>query len=158
MVLTVIYHVFNFGWLLALGYYLFGAILCALVVTFPLGLSMFTIGTWHWTPFTKRVIKKSEAEAMAEIDGEEKWYKPLIKIANIIWAILFGWWMVALQAVSAVAACLTVIGIPLGLAQFRIIGTLFAPFGVTIISEDEYQALKAKGREYKFLNQQKENS
>lgn len=150
MFLTVIYHIFNFGWLVALSYYLFGVVLCALIVTFPLGLSMFTIGTWHWTPFTKRLIKKSKAEAMAEI-GENVWYKPLITIANIIWAILFGWWLVALQAIFALSSCLTIIGIPMGIAQFRILGTLFAPFGITIISEDEYKALKLK--ESKYVNQ-----
>jgi uncharacterized membrane protein YccF (DUF307 family) len=69
----------------------------------------------------------------------------------VIWAIFFGWWLVTLQAVGAVISCLTIIGIPMGIAQFRMLGTLFAPFGVTIISEDEYRALILKNSQH--LNQ-----
>jgi len=56
-------------------------------------------------------------------------------IGNILWILLFGWWLALGHLVSGVLLCLTIIGIPLGLASFKIIPITLVPLGVRIVPE-----------------------
>ena len=58
-------------------------------------------------------------------------------IGNIIWIILFGWWLALGHLVSGIALCLTIIGIPLGLADFKVIPITLLPLGVRIVPTDQ---------------------
>ena len=54
-------------------------------------------------------------------------------LGNIIWIVLFGWWLALGHLVTGVLLCLTIIGIPLGLASFKIIPITLVPLGVQIV-------------------------
>ena len=54
-------------------------------------------------------------------------------IGNIIWILLIGWWIAIGHLVSGITLCLTTIGIPLGLANFKIIPVSLLPLGVRIV-------------------------
>ena len=56
-------------------------------------------------------------------------------IGNVLWIILFGWWLAVGHLVTGVLLCLTIIGIPLGLASFKIIPITLLPLGVRIVPE-----------------------
>ena len=56
-------------------------------------------------------------------------------ILNVIWLVLFGWWLALGHLVTGFLLCLTIIGIPLGLANFKIIPVTLVPLGVRIIPE-----------------------
>ncbi len=58
-------------------------------------------------------------------------------VGNIIWVILFGWELAIAHLVTGILLCLTIIGIPLGLANFKIIPISLVPLGVRIVSSDE---------------------
>ena len=58
-------------------------------------------------------------------------------IGNIIWIILFGWWLALGHLVTGIALCVTIIGIPLGLANFKIIPISLLPLGVEIVPSDQ---------------------
>ena len=53
-------------------------------------------------------------------------------IGNIIWILLLGWELALGHLISGIALCLTIIGIPLGLANFKIIPISLLPLGVRI--------------------------
>jgi uncharacterized membrane protein YccF (DUF307 family) len=55
-------------------------------------------------------------------------------IGNIIWIILLGWELALAHLIAGVTLCLTIIGIPLGLANFKIIPISIMPLGVRITS------------------------
>jgi uncharacterized membrane protein YccF (DUF307 family) len=55
-------------------------------------------------------------------------------IGNIIWIILFGWELALAHVATGILLCLTIIGIPLGLANFKIIPVSLMPLGVRIVS------------------------
>jgi uncharacterized membrane protein YccF (DUF307 family) len=55
----------------------------------------------------------------------------------VIWFVLAGWWLILLHVVTGVLLCLTIIGIPLGLANFKLIGVTLRPFGRDIVSIEE---------------------
>jgi uncharacterized membrane protein YccF (DUF307 family) len=58
-------------------------------------------------------------------------------VGNVIWFLIAGWWLTIVHIVSGVALCLTIIGIPLGLGEFKLINVGLRPFGREIVSVDE---------------------
>ena len=58
-------------------------------------------------------------------------------IGNIIWVVLFGWELALAHLVTGIAQCITIIGIPLGLANFKLIPVSLLPMGREIVSVDE---------------------
>lgn len=51
----------------------------------------------------------------------------------MLWFVLFGWWLALGHLISGIAMCLTIIGIPLGLANFKLIPVSFTPLGREIV-------------------------
>ena len=125
--------ILNLIWLILCGWwmcilYLFAAlicfILCFLIITIPFGIAAFRIGSYALWPFGRSVVRHPRA-GLASLIG------------NIIWIILFGWWLAIGHLTSGILLCLTIIGIPLGLANFKLIPISLLPLGVQIVSSDE---------------------
>ena len=53
-------------------------------------------------------------------------------VANILWAVLFGWELATVYFVGGVACCATVVGIPAGLVSFKMMKLAFLPFGAIV--------------------------
>src|SRR5262249_15353368 len=58
-------------------------------------------------------------------------------IGNVIWFVIAGWWLTLVHIFTGVILCITVIGIPLGLANFKLITVGLRPFGREIVSVDD---------------------
>jgi uncharacterized membrane protein YccF (DUF307 family) len=54
-------------------------------------------------------------------------------LANIIWVVLAGWWLALSHITAGVALCLTIIGIPFGVANFKLVPAAFWPLGREVI-------------------------
>ena len=61
-------------------------------------------------------------------------------VLNIIWFVLCGWWLALGHLITGVALCLTIIGIPLGLANFKLIPVSLLPLGREIVDVDDTAA------------------
>jgi len=55
--------------------------------------------------------------------------------------LLCGWWLALSHLITGILLCLTVIGIPLGLANFKLIPVSLLPFGREIVSVDQARAM-----------------
>lgn len=64
-------------------------------------------------------------------------------IGNVIWLILCGWWLALGHLISGIALCITIIGIPLGLANFKLIPVSLLPLGRDIVSVEQARAANA---------------
>lgn len=53
-------------------------------------------------------------------------------LLNIVWFVLGGFVIFVLYLAGAIILCLTIIGIPFGIACFKLAGLAAAPFGKTI--------------------------
>jgi uncharacterized membrane protein YccF (DUF307 family) len=62
-------------------------------------------------------------------------------IGNILWVVLFGWWLALAHLISGIALCITIIGIPLGLANFKLIPVSLTPLGREIVPSDSRDAV-----------------
>ena len=59
-------------------------------------------------------------------------------IGNVLWVILFGWWLTLEHLITGVLLALTIIGIPLAVANFKIIPITLLPLGARIVPVDRY--------------------
>jgi uncharacterized membrane protein YccF (DUF307 family) len=123
LLLNVIWFVFAGLWT-AIGYAIAALIMFILIITIPFGVAALRIGIFTLWPFGKTVVRQEDAGAGSAI-------------GNVIWFVLAGWWLILLHVVTGVLLCLTIIGIPLGLANFKVIPVTFRPFGRDIVSIEE---------------------
>jgi uncharacterized membrane protein YccF (DUF307 family) len=126
LILNVIWLILCGVWM-AIAYVLAGLVAFILIITIPFGIAAFRIAGYVLWPFGRTIDRRPEA-GIASVIG------------NIIWIILFGWWLAIGHLVSGVLLCLTIIGIPLGLASFKIIPITLVPLGVRIVPVDSDHA------------------
>jgi uncharacterized membrane protein YccF (DUF307 family) len=127
LILNIIWFVFGGLWL-AIGY-TFAALICFIVIiTIPFGIAALRIAIFALWPFGKTVVKRADAGVGAGI-------------GNVIWLILCGWWLALGHVITGVLQCITIIGIPLGLANFKLIPISLLPLGREIVSVEEARAM-----------------
>ena len=56
---------------------------------------------------------------------------------NLLWLILAGWWLALAHIVTGLALCVTIIGIPFGIANFKMIPISLLPLGREIVPTDQ---------------------
>jgi uncharacterized membrane protein YccF (DUF307 family) len=112
------------GFWLAVGYVVAGLICCVLIITIPFGIASFRIAGYALWPFGRTVVDKPGAGAPSVL-------------GNIIWVIVAGWWLALGHLASGIALCVTIIGIPLGLANFKLIPISLLPLGKEIVPSDQ---------------------
>ena len=125
-ILNIIWFVLCGLWM-AIAYALAGLLcflLFFLVITIPFGIAAFRIASYVLWPFGRTISPRREAGVGS-------------LIGNILWIVLFGWWLALGHLVTGFLLCLTVIGIPRGLANFKIIPISLMPLGVRIVPSDE---------------------
>ena len=126
VVLNIIWLVLCGFWM-AISYILAGLVAFVLIVTIPFGIASFRIANFVLWPFGRTTVVRRDAGIGS-------------LIGNIIWIILFGWWLAIGNLVGGIALCITIIGIPLGLASFKLIPISLMPLGVRIVSVNQVGA------------------
>jgi uncharacterized membrane protein YccF (DUF307 family) len=121
--LNVIWLVFG-GFFLAVGYALAGVICCILIITIPFGLASFRMASFALWPFGRTTVPKRSAGI-------------LTGIGNVIWIIVAGWWLALGHILSAIAQFITIIGIPLGIANLKLVPVSLFPLGHEIVDVDD---------------------
>jgi len=130
LLLNIIWFVLAGVWI-AIGYTLAALICFILIVTIPFGIASLRIAMFALSPFGKTVVKRADAGLASGI-------------GNVIWFVLCGWWLAIGHIVSGVLLCLTIVGIPLGLASFKLVPVSLLPMGREIVSIDQARALGIK--------------
>src|SRR5205814_2985008 len=115
LLLNIIWFVLAGVWM-AIAYTLAAVICFILIITIPFGIAALRIALFALWPFGKTVVKRADAGVASGI-------------GNVIWFLLCGWWLALLHLITGVLLCLTIIGIPLGLANFKLIPVSLVPLG-----------------------------
>ncbi|HZS21509.1 MAG TPA: YccF domain-containing protein [Pseudonocardiaceae bacterium] len=108
------------GLWMALGYCLAGIVCCLLIITIPFGLASFRMANFALWPFGRTIVRHHDA-GMPSLVG------------NVIWIIVAGWWLAIGHVVTAIALAVTIIGIPLALANLKLIPVSLTPLGRVIV-------------------------
>jgi uncharacterized membrane protein YccF (DUF307 family) len=112
------------GWWMAILYTIAALVCFVLIITIPFGIAAFRIASYVLWPFGRSVVMRRDFGVGA-------------LIGNIIWIVLLGWELALGHLTSGILLCLTIIGIPLGLANFKMIPISLVPLGVEIIPSGE---------------------
>lgn len=122
--------ILNIIWLILCGLWMFlgyiaaGLLLCITIIGIPFGLASFRIGVYALWPFGYTVVDRHDAGGAS-------------LIGNVLWVILAGWWLALGHIFTGIALCVTIIGIPLGIANFKLIQVSLMPFGKEIVRTDQ---------------------
>ena len=125
-ILNIIWLLFGGIWL-ALGYFLFGLLACVLIITIPAGIASVRMGTYALWPFGKTVVTKPTSGAGSAL-------------MNGIWFVIGGLWLAIGHLTTAAAQAITIVGIPLAIANLKMIPVTCFPFGKQIVDSDSIPA------------------
>jgi uncharacterized membrane protein YccF (DUF307 family) len=110
------------GFWMALGYAVAGLVCFVLIITIPFGIAAFRMANYAFWPFGRTLVPSRDAGAASFV-------------GNIIWFVFAGWWLALGHLITGFLLCLTIIGIPLGVANFKLIPVSIAPLGHEIVPE-----------------------
>ena len=117
--LNIIWFIFSGFWLW-LAYMLAGIICCVLIITIPWGIASFRMASYAAWPFGRELVDKPTAGILSFL-------------GNVIWVIVAGWWIALTHVATGILLCITIIGIPLGVANFKLIPVSLMPLGKQIV-------------------------
>ena len=109
------------GWWVALPYVVAGIVNFLTIIGIPFGIQAFKLAGYALWPFG-RVVVTTEAG-----------YGPLALIGNVIWVVLTGWELALAHLLGGLLLCLTIVGIPLGIASMRMVRLALVPFGKQVV-------------------------
>ena len=122
--LNIIWLVFAGFWL-ALGYVAAGIICFVLIVTIPFGIASFRIAGYALWPFGRTVVDRPTAGVVSAV-------------GNVIWVIVAGIWLAIGHVVTAIPLFVSIIGIPMGIANLKLIPVSLLPLGKEIVPTDRH--------------------
>ena len=109
------------GFALFLAYVVAGVLLCIPIITIPWAIASFRLANYAFWPFGRTVVQKPSSGAWSFL-------------GNVIWVILAGWWLAIGHIISGLLLCVTIIGIPMGIADFKMVSISLMPLGKDIVS------------------------
>ena len=117
--LNIIWVVLGGFWLF-LGYLIFWLIACIFIITIPAGVACFRIAGYALWPFGRTVVETPGACAMS-------------CLSNVVWFVVAGLWLALGHIATAVAQAVTIVGIPLAIANIKMIPVTCFPFGKRVV-------------------------
>ena len=123
LLLNIIWFVLAGLWM-AIGYAFAALVMFVLIITIPFGIAAMRIALYALWPFGRTIVRRADHGVASTI-------------GNVLWFILAGWWLAIAHLITGVLLCVTIIGIPLGLANFKLIPVSLTPLGRDIIDTSE---------------------
>jgi uncharacterized membrane protein YccF (DUF307 family) len=105
---------------LAIGYVVAGLIAFVLIITIPFGIAAFRLAGFVVWPFGRTAVWRREAGVWSVI-------------GNVVWVLLLGWELALLHLVAGLVLCVTIIGIPFGIACWKMIPLALLPLGREVV-------------------------
>jgi uncharacterized membrane protein YccF (DUF307 family) len=125
-VLNLLWLVFSGIWFF-IAYLVAGVVMCIFIITIPFGIASFRLAAYVLWPFGRTVVQRPTSGAASTI-------------GNVLWFILIGFWMAIAHLISGLLLCLTIIGIPLGVGNFKLAAVAIAPLGKEIVPTSDPRA------------------
>lgn len=108
------------GFWLAIGYVLAGLLAFVLIVTIPFGIASFRLASFVIWPFGRTTNWRGDAGIWSVI-------------GNVVWIIFFGWELALMHLAAGALLMITIIGIPFGVACWKMIPLSLLPLGREIV-------------------------
>ncbi|MBR5563745.1 MAG: YccF domain-containing protein [Bacteroidales bacterium] len=109
------------GLFVSLYYAIVGLAFCLTIVGIPFGVQLFKIAGFALCPFGRQVVPGTNDGGCLSI------------LMNIIWIIFGGIEIALAHVVLGITFCITIIGIPFGVQNFKMALLALTPFGKEIV-------------------------
>jgi uncharacterized membrane protein YccF (DUF307 family) len=113
---------------MALGYLVAAVLLAITIIGLPFAKQSLKLGGYALWPFGRALVQSPTR------------HRSLSVIGNVLWFVLAGWWLALGHLFTGIALCLTIIGIPLGIADIKMAGAALVPFGRQVVRASELNA------------------
>jgi uncharacterized membrane protein YccF (DUF307 family) len=107
------------GLSLAISLMISGVLMFVTIIGIPFGIQAFKMAAYVIWPFGTEIVQSTSTAPGC--------------VGNVLWFIFGGIPAVTIAFVFGVLCCITIIGIPFGLAAFRMIPLLAFPFGKDLV-------------------------
>ncbi len=122
---NILWFLIGGGLPMALAWLGTGLVLAVTVVGFPFAVAAWRIAGFAAFPFGRELVD-------ARVVGGTR--IPFTGLANLLWILFAGIWLTIGHLLLGLAYCVTIIGIPFGLAHFKLAGVSFAPLGQRVVA------------------------
>jgi uncharacterized membrane protein YccF (DUF307 family) len=122
LVLNVLWLVFCGIWM-AIAYVIAALICFILIITIPFGIASLRIAGYVLWPFGRTTVERPAAGVPS-------------LVGNVIWVIFAGWWLALGHLITSIPLFLSIIGIPFGWANLKLIPISLMPLGREIVASD----------------------
>ncbi len=147
--MRTVLNILNFvlgGFATTLSWLLATLVSVVLIFTLPLTRSCWEITKLSLVPFGNEAVHVDELEpgsknALMNTGGT---------LLNILWLIFFGWWLCLMHIVAGIAQCMTIIGIPVGIANFKIAAIALWPVGRRVVPVEVARAAREANARRRF--------
>ncbi len=147
--MRTVLNILNFvlgGFATTLSWLLATLVSVVLIFTLPLTRSCWEITKLSLVPFGNEAVYVDELEpgsknALMNTGGT---------LLNILWLIFFGWWLCLMHIVAGIAQCITIIGIPVGIANFKIAAIALWPVGRRVVPVEVARAAREANARRRF--------
>jgi uncharacterized membrane protein YccF (DUF307 family) len=123
LILNVLWLIFCGIWM-AIGYAVAAIICFILIVTIPFGVASLRIAGYVLWPFGRATVDRPDSGAPS-------------LVGNVIWFLFAGWWLALGHLITSIPLFLSIIGIPFGWANLKLIPISLAPLGKEIVSTEQ---------------------
>jgi len=131
--MRTVLNILNFvlgGFFTTLAWLLATLVSIILIFTLPLTRSCWEITRLSFLPFGNEAVHVDELypeKRNALLSGSGT-------LLNILWFIFFGWWLCLSHIAAGIVQCCTIIGIPVGIANFKLAAIALWPVGRRVVS------------------------
>ena len=130
LVLNLIWIIFG-GGLMAIAWVIAGVFMAITIVALPWTWAAFQIAGYTLFPFGREAVNRRDLTGRDDIGTGTLGF-----IGNVIWFVFCGWWLALGHILSGIACALTIIGLPLAIAHFKLVRISLAPIGLTVVSTE----------------------
>src|SRR6476469_3798268 len=93
---------------MAIAYLIAGVIQCITIIGIPFGIQAFKLAGYAPWPFVRVVVERTDRASALSCLG------------NVIWFVFSGLWLAIGHVITGILLCITIIGIPFGVASFKL--------------------------------------
>lgn len=123
LLLNILWLVFCGIWM-AIGYLIAALVCFILIVTIPFGIASLRIAGFVLWPFGRTTVERPNAGAPS-------------CIGNVLWLVFAGWWLALAHLITSIPLFLSIIGIPFGWANLKLIPISLMPLGREVVPTDQ---------------------
>lgn len=116
------------------------------IITLPLTRSCWEITKLSLIPYGNEAVHVDELEPQSK----NSVLNAGGTVLNIVWLVLFGWWLCLSHITVGITQCISIIGIPVGIANFKIAAIALWPVGRRVVPVEVARAAREANARRRF--------